>query len=89
MNFKKIKEFFGNLNPKFKNPVFWTSLVAIVFSAGGVEFSTLTSWVLLGNALLSIFSNPVALLAVIIAVIGVFNDNSSKGLDKPNLTNNK
>lgn len=69
-------------NPKFKNPIFWTSLIAIIFASAGVEFNTLTSWKLLGESFLSILANPVAVVAVIVAVVGVFNDNSTKGIDK-------
>lgn len=68
-------------NPKFRNPIFWTSLIAIMFASAGVDFSTLTSWQLLGESFLSILANPVAVVAVIVAMVGVFNDNSSKGID--------
>lgn len=69
-------------NQKFKNPIFWLSLMAIMFASAGVEFSTLTSWQLLGESFLSILANPVSVVSVIVAVIGVFNDNSTKGIDK-------
>ena len=46
-------------NQKFKNPIFWLSLIAIMFASAGVEFSTLTSWQLLGESFLSILANPV------------------------------
>lgn len=69
-------------NPKFKNPIFWTSLIAIIFASAGVDFNTLTSWQLLAESFLSILANPVAVVAVIVATVGVFNDNSTKGVDK-------
>lgn len=69
-------------NPKFKNPIFWTSFVAIIFASAGVDFNDLTSWSLLGSALLGIFNNPVSIMAVVVACIGVFNDNGTKGIDK-------
>ena len=69
-------------NQKFKNPIFWTSLIAIMFASAGVDFNTLTSWQLLGESFLSILANPVSVVSVIVAVIGVFNDNSTKGIDK-------
>ena len=75
-----MKEFFAN--SKFKNPYFWLSMFALIFSASGIEFSTLTSWQLLGEALLSILNNPVAVVAVITAMLGIWNDNSTKGMDK-------
>lgn len=75
-----MKEFFANA--KFKNPYFWLSLIALIFSASGVDFDTLTSWPLLGSALLGIINNPVAIVAVITAMLGIWNDNSTKGMDK-------
>jgi len=76
-----MKEFFNN--PKFKNPYFWLSVIALIFSASGIEFETLTSWSLLGQALLGILNNPVSIVAIITAFLGIYNDNSTKGLDKP------
>lgn len=75
-----MKEFFSNT--KFKNPYFWISIVGLIFSASGIEFTELTSWQLFGEALMTIFENPVSIVAVITALVGIFNDNSSKGLDK-------
>lgn len=68
---------------KFKNPYFWLSLVALMFAAAGIEFEQLTSWPLLGQALWSIVQNPVSVVAVITAFLGIWNDNSTQGLDKP------
>ena len=76
-----MKEFLKN--PKFKNPWFWLGLVSIIFGSAGVDVNTLTSWSALGQAVLGILQNPVAVMAVIGGILGVFNDNGSKGLDKP------
>ena len=76
-----MKEFLKN--PKFKNPWFWLGLVSIIFGSAGVDMNTLTSWSALGQAVLGILQNPVAVMAVIGGILGVFNDNGSKGLDKP------
>lgn len=76
-----MKDFLNN--PKFKNPWFWLGLISIIFASAGVDFQTLTSWQLLGEALLSILQNPVAVMAVIGGILGVFNDNGTQGLDKP------
>lgn len=70
---------------KLKNPYFWLSVFALIFSAAGIEFSTLTSWQLLGHALFGILQNPVSIVAVITAFLGIWNDNSTKGLDKPTI----
>ena len=80
-----MKEFLNN--PKFKSPYFWIAIVSLIFASAGIDFNTLTSWQLLIDALLSIFNNPVSILAVITAIVGIFNDNSTKGLDS--IKNNK
>ena len=69
-------------NSKFRNPYFWISIVGLFFSAAGIDFNTLTSWQLLGNALLSILNNPVSVVAVIGTIVGIWNNNSEPGLDK-------
>ena len=75
-----MKDFFANA--KVKNPYFWLSMFGLIFAAAGVDFNTLTSWQLLGEALLNIMANPVSIIAVITAMLGVWNDNSTKGMDK-------
>lgn len=70
------------MKDKLKNPWFWLGIISIIFASAGIDFNSLTSWQLFGHALMSIIQNPVALMAVIGGVLGVFNDNSSKGLDK-------
>ncbi|MDK0979336.1 phage holin [Clostridium perfringens] len=69
-----------NLKNRLKNPYFWLGLGGVIFSAAGVDFNTLTSWSLLGQAFLNILANPVAVVAVSAALIGVIVDPSSKGL---------
>ena len=70
------------MNEKLKNPYFWLSVFALIFSASGIDFQTLTSWQLLAQALIDILLNPVAIVAVITAFLGIWNDNSTKGLDR-------
>lgn len=74
-----MREFLNN--KKFKNPYFWLSIVSLIFASAGVDFQTLTSWQLLGDALLNILNNPVSIMAVIGALIGIWNNNDTKGLD--------
>ena len=69
------------MNEKLKNPYFWLSVFALIFSASGIDFQTLTSWQLLVQALVDILLNPVAIVAIITAFLGIWNDNSTKGLD--------
>lgn len=69
-----------NLKNRLKNPYFWLGLGGVIFSAAGVDFNSLTSWSLLGQAFLNILANPVAIVAVAAAIVGVFVDPSTKGL---------
>ena len=69
------------MNKKLKNPYFWLSVFALIFSASGIDFQTLTSWQLLAQAFMDILMNPVAIVAIITAFLGIWNDNSTKGLD--------
>ena len=69
------------MNEKLKNPYFWLSVFALIFSAAGIDFETLTSWQLLAQALIDILMNPVAIVAIVTAFLGIWNDNSTKGLD--------
>lgn len=69
------------MNEKLKNPYFWLSVFALIFSASGIDFQTLTSWQLLAQAFMDILMNPVAIIAIITAFLGIWNDNSTKGLD--------
>ncbi|MBZ6007599.1 MULTISPECIES: phage holin [Paraclostridium] len=68
------------MKKRFKNPYFWLGLGGVIFSSAGVDFNTLTSWNLLGEALLNILANPVAVVAIAAAITGVFVDPSTKGL---------
>ena len=68
------------MNEKLKNPYFWLSVFALIFSASGIDFQTLTSWQLLAQAFMDILMNPVAIVAIITAFLGIWNDNSTKGL---------
>ena len=63
------------MNEKLKNPYFWLSVFALIFSASGIDFQTLTSWQLLAQAFMDILMNPVAIVAIITAFLG------TKGLD--------
>ena len=50
------------MNAKLKNPYFWLSVFALIFSASGIDFQTLTSWQLLVQALVDILMNPLTLI---------------------------
>lgn len=69
-----------NIQSRLKNVYFWIGLGGIALSAGGVDFTTLTNWGLLLDAIVGILANPVALVGVFMAVIGVLVDTSTPGI---------
>lgn len=77
------------MKDKLRNPYFWLSTFALIFSASGVDFNELTSWSLLAQALIGILNNPVSIVAVITAFLGIANDNSTPGLDGTDKIKNK
>ena len=76
----RIKKFLDR-NPKLKNPYFYISLIALIFASAGIDVETLTSWRTVGEALMNMLENPFILFCEIVAIMGVFNDNSTPGLD--------
>ena len=69
------------MKDKLRNPYFLLGIVAVVFASAGVDVATLSSLPLLAAALLSILNSPFTLLCVIFALLAMFNDNSTPGLD--------
>lgn len=70
-----------NVKPeRFKNVYLYLGLIGIVFSAAGIDFNSLTDWSLLFDGVMSILKNPVAIVAVVFAVLGVFVDPTTPGL---------
>lgn len=65
---------------KLKNVYLWVGIAGVALAAGGVDFNTMTDWKLLFGAIMSIFSNPVALVSAGAAVIGIIVNPNTKGL---------
>lgn len=68
------------MNNRIKSLYFWLGLIGIFFTAANVDFNTLTSWQLLFDSVKRVLSNPVAVVAVIAAILGVFVDPTTKGI---------
>jgi phi LC3 family holin len=67
-----------NLQTRIKNYVFWFSLVAVFFSATGINPETLTSWTKLINVLNAFLMNPYQIGLFIVGVLGVINNPTTK-----------
>ncbi len=66
---------------KFKNPYFWIGVFALIFSSAGIELETLVNYPTLIQSIIDVIMNPFRLGTVIVALIAIFNDNGTPGLD--------
>ena len=69
-----------DLRARTRNYMFYVGIIGVIFSAGGVDFESLTSWSLLWTSILQILNNPVAVVTVFMAVMGVITDTSTSGM---------
>lgn len=69
-----------NLLVRIKNPWFWVTLGGVILAAMGVSPEMFTSWGAVWDAIKSLFMNPYMLGSVVLAVLGVFIDPTTKGV---------
>ena len=72
-----------NFKIRAHNPLFWTQIVVAVISPVlvglGLQWSDMTSWQTLGDALLRAVNNPVIVVAIIASVWTALTDPTTKG----------
>lgn len=69
-----------NIPVRFKNPWFWVGLIGVILSAMGVSPEMFTSWSAVADAAKQLVSNPYMVGCVVLAVLGVFIDPTTKGV---------
>lgn len=69
-----------NIPVRFKNWAFWMGLIATILASMGVSVQTFTSWGAVWDAIVGLVTNPFQLGCVIVAVMGVFTDPTTKGI---------
>ena len=69
-----------NIPVRFKNPWFWVGLIGVILSAMGVSPEMFTSWSAVADAAKQLVGNPYMVGCVILAVLGVFVDPTTKGV---------
>ena len=74
-----------NIPVRLKNPWFWVGLLATILAAMGIEPAMFTSWPLVWDSIVGLVSNPFQLGCVILAVLGVFVDPTTKGVGDSSL----
>ena len=72
------------MEKRIKNIYFILGLVGVIFAAAGVDFESLTNWKLLFGAVVGIINNPVAIMSVAFAILGVFVDPTTPGVKDTN-----
>ena len=69
-----------NLPVRMQNWAFWLGLGATILAAMNVSPEMFTSWDLVWQEIVALFSNPFRLGCVVVAVIGVFTDPTTPGV---------
>ena len=69
-----------NIPVRFKNWAFWFGLIATILAAMNVSPEMFTSWDLLWQEIVALFSNPFRLGCVFVAIVGVFVDPTTSGI---------
>lgn len=70
----------ANKTARYKNIWFWIGLVGVALTAMGIDASTLTTWDSVIQMFKDLISNPFLIGTTALAVIGVFNNPTEKGL---------
>jgi len=66
---------------KFTNIQFWFAVIALFLASARIDVESLTSWVILKEQLILFIQNPFLIGTFIVALSGIFEDNSVKGFD--------
>lgn len=79
-----MKKFFDtlkvNLPVRMRNVWFWIGLGGTILTAMNVSPEMFTSWGLVWTEITALFSNPFRLGCVVLAVLGVIIDPTTKGI---------
>lgn len=69
-----------NWKVRIKNPYFWVAIGSALLMAMGISPEVLTSWGAVWNAIKELASNPYMLICATMAITGVINDPTTKGV---------
>lgn len=75
-----LNKFKMNLPVRMQNIWFWIGLGGTILAAMNVSPEMFTSWELLWQEIVALFSNPFRLGCVIVAIVGVFVDPTTSGI---------
>ena len=73
-----------NLSVRMKNPWFWVGVAGLILTAMGVSPEMLTSWSIVWEHIVALFTNPFMLFSVALSVLGIFVDPTTDGISDSN-----
>jgi phi LC3 family holin len=73
-----------NMSVRTKNPWFWVGVVGVILTAMGVSPEMLTSWSIVWENIVKLFTNPFMLFSVALSVLGIFVDPTTQGVSDSN-----
>ena len=74
-----------NWKARIKRVDFWVAIAGAVVAASGIAVGDMTSWHAVADAFMGIVTNPVTLVAVVVAIRGVIVDPTTKGASDSDL----
>jgi len=69
-----------NIPVRMRNPWFWVGVVSVALTAIGVDPTSFTSWGAVAAGIVGVLNNPVQLVTLAFAVLGIFVDPTTSGL---------
>ncbi|NCC15353.1 MAG: phage holin [Clostridia bacterium] len=69
-----------NWKVRFKNPYFWIGLFGVIMATLGIRLEDFTSWSMVLEEIKRVAGNPFLFISVVLAVIGVVADPTTKGI---------
>lgn len=69
-----------NWKVRIKNPYFWVAIGSALLMAMGISPEVLTSWGAVWDAIKGLVSNPYMIVCAVVAITGVINDPTTKGI---------
>ena len=70
-----------NITVRMKNPWFWVGIGSVILTAMHVNPASLTSWQAVLDMLIAFISNPFLIVTTAIAVLSVFIDPTTAGIN--------
>ena len=65
---------------RYKNIGFWIGIIGVVLTAMNIDINTVNTWNALGMQIVEAVKNPSTVVGVIMALVGVYTNPTTKGI---------